>query len=91
MHWLVEIALFNAVAATLLALMVAGAGRACRRPALVHGLWRRTRPTPRGRLLREPTVASRFGRRPAHQIEVDAPKVRCVVDHRGGFQTFFVP
>src|SRR2546425_9587206 len=38
-YWLVEIVLFNAVVATLLALLAAGMGRALRRPALSHCLW----------------------------------------------------
>jgi beta-lactamase regulating signal transducer with metallopeptidase domain len=36
---LLQIGLANALVATLLALLVAGAGKFCRRPALVHTLW----------------------------------------------------
>jgi len=39
MESLVHAMLSNALAATVLAVLVAGLGRACRRPALIHGLW----------------------------------------------------
>jgi beta-lactamase regulating signal transducer with metallopeptidase domain len=39
MSGLLEIALSNAVVATMLALLAAGIGRVCRRPALTHSLW----------------------------------------------------
>ena len=39
MKELLELAVSNAVAATALALVAAGAGRGCRRPALGHALW----------------------------------------------------
>ena len=39
MSLLLEIALSNAVVATLLALLVVLVSRFCRRPALIHGLW----------------------------------------------------
>ncbi len=39
MESLVHAMLSNALAATVLAVVVAGLGRACRRPALTHGLW----------------------------------------------------
>jgi beta-lactamase regulating signal transducer with metallopeptidase domain len=39
MNTLVEIGLANAAAALLLALLALAAGRVCKRPALVHGLW----------------------------------------------------
>ena len=39
MERLFTVALSNAVMATVLALLVAALGRACRRPALMHGLW----------------------------------------------------
>lgn len=39
MFSLLEIGLSNALAATLLALLAAGVGSVCRRPALVHSLW----------------------------------------------------
>jgi len=39
MESLVHAMLSNALAATALALVVAGLGRTCRRPALIHGLW----------------------------------------------------
>ncbi len=39
MEWLVHAMLSNALATTILAVFVAGLARACRRPALVHGLW----------------------------------------------------
>jgi bla regulator protein blaR1 len=38
MQWLVEVMLSNAVAVTVLAVVVAVLGRACRRPALIHSL-----------------------------------------------------
>ena len=39
MEWLVHAMLSNALAVTVLAMLVAILGRACRRPALIHGLW----------------------------------------------------
>ena len=39
MESLVHAMLSNALAATVLAVLVAGLGRSCRRPALIHGLW----------------------------------------------------
>src|SRR5262249_259937 len=36
---LLDISLGNALAAAVLALLAAGVGRLCRRPALMHGLW----------------------------------------------------
>src|SRR5262245_20815594 len=39
MESLVHAMLSNALAATVLAVAVAGLARACRRPALIHGLW----------------------------------------------------
>ena len=39
MEPLVHAMLSNALAATVLAVFVAILGRACRRPALIHGLW----------------------------------------------------
>ncbi len=39
MDSLVHAMLSNALVATVLAVFVAGLGRACRRPALIHGLW----------------------------------------------------
>ena len=39
MDSLVHAMLSNAVAVTVLAVLVAGLARACRRPALIHGLW----------------------------------------------------
>ncbi len=39
MEWLVHAMLSNALAVTVLALLVAMLGRASRRPALIHGLW----------------------------------------------------
>jgi len=39
MESLVHIMLSNAIAATILAVVVAGLGRTCRRPALIHSLW----------------------------------------------------
>ena len=39
MEPLVHAMLSNALAATVLAVLVAILGRACRRPALIHGLW----------------------------------------------------
>ena len=39
MESLVHVMLSNAMAATILAVVVAGLGRTCRRPALIHSLW----------------------------------------------------